>query len=199
MKFALEEASPTYAEANRIWRESSPAVEALDASAGNGAGTELFTLEWNQINHDRRELILHVTKTDTPRAAPLTVFGDMAYNCLKKHPRHISSRFVFCKKETGEPHQCKTRGLNAAVIKAGIKHCTWHDLRRTCGSWLLQSGMDIFRVSRWLGHKSVATTERSYAFLNSQSLHEAAQNLPQGTWIAKVGKEKPSQAIDLQG
>lgn len=158
--------------------------------------SELWSLKWSQVNWDRKELFIPVTKTDTPRTIPLTTFDDMALECLKRHPRHFSSPYIFCKKN-GRPYTRMTRGLDTVVKNAGIAHCTWHDLRRTCGSWLLQSGMDIFRVSRWLGHKSVATTERSYAFLNSQSLHEAAQNLPHSTWIAKSNNEKSAQAIDI--
>ncbi len=31
--------------------------------------------------------------------------------------------------------------------------------------------MDLYRVSKWLGHKSVAMTERAYAFLRVEDLH----------------------------
>lgn len=55
----------------------------------------------------------------------------------------------------------------------GVKDLRWHDLRRNCGSWMLQRSVDIYTVSRYLGHKSVAVTERSYAFLRTEDLREA--------------------------
>ena len=38
-----------------------------------------------------------------------------------------------------------------------------HGLRRTAGVLWLASGVDIFTVSRLLGHESVTTTVKSYA------------------------------------
>ncbi len=43
-------------------------------------------------------------------------------------------------------------------------------------AWMLQRDVDIFTVSRWLGHKSVAITERSYAFLRTKDLHKAVKH-----------------------
>lgn len=40
-----------------------------------------------------------------------------------------------------------------------------HGLRRTAGILWLASGVDLYTVSRWLGHASVTMTERSYASL----------------------------------
>jgi integrase len=39
----------------------------------------------------------------------------------------------------------------------------FHDLRHTCGSQWLQDGIDMFKVSRWLGHSSIAFTYAVYA------------------------------------
>lgn len=41
----------------------------------------------------------------------------------------------------------------------------FHDLRHTAASLWASSGIDIFKVSRWLGHKSTAITEAVYAHL----------------------------------
>jgi len=44
---------------------------------------------------------------------------------------------------------------------AGVKTQV-HDLRRTCGAWLIQSGVDIYQVSKYLRHSSVTVTEKYY-------------------------------------
>lgn len=41
----------------------------------------------------------------------------------------------------------------------------FHDLRHTAASLWASSSIDIFKVSRWLGHKSTAITEAVYAHL----------------------------------
>ena len=49
------------------------------------------------------------------------------------------------------------------VRRLNIRDARFHDLRRTFGLNLIKSGMDIYKVSKLLGHKSVKTTEEHYA------------------------------------
>ena len=150
---------------------------------------EHLSLTWDQVNIFRREVTLLDTKTGTPRIVPLT---DEAIAALNHFPRHFQSKYVFRKKD-GSRYKRFTRGLAGAAKRAKIKDLRWHDLRRTCGSWLLQGGVDIFTVSRWLGHRSVAVTERAYAFLDTAQLHEAAQEWAQ-EWAqgARITRSKGS-------
>lgn len=67
-----------------------------------------------------------------------------------------------------------TKGLKGAARRAGIHDLRWHDLRRTCGCRLLQDrGLSTEQVRDWLGHSSVMTTEKAYAFLTIDDLHRA--------------------------
>ena len=56
-----------------------------------------------------------------------------------------------------------TKHFKKNIRKLGIKDGRFHDLRRTFGFNLIRRGMPIYEVSKLLGHKSVATTERHYA------------------------------------
>lgn len=47
------------------------------------------------------------------------------------------------------------------------------DLRTTCGSWMVQNGIDLAVVQDHLGHDSYETTRRHYAHLNRRN-HEVA-------------------------
>lgn len=49
--------------------------------------------------------------------------------------------------------------------KASIKNANLHTLRKTAGALLIQQGVDIYRVSRFLGHTSVTVTEKHYVDL----------------------------------
>lgn len=67
-----------------------------------------------------------------------------------------------------------------------MDHLIWHDLRRTCGCRLLQDrGLSMKAVSEWLGHESVTTTEKAYAFLKIEHLHAAV-----GTGTNGIGNGK---------
>jgi integrase len=59
-----------------------------------------------------------------------------------------------------------------ATAAAGCPDVTLHILRHTCASRLVQRGVPIFTVSKWLGHSSVKVTER-YAKLAPDSLSQA--------------------------
>lgn len=63
-------------------------------------------------------------------------------------------------------------GFRRAREAAGMQHVTFHDLRRSCGTLLVQRGVPLQVVSRILGHTSTAVTERVYAHLDVRQLRE---------------------------
>lgn len=60
--------------------------------------------------------------------------------------------------------------------ECGIPDVNIHILRHTCASRLLARGVDLYTVSKWLGHSSVKVTERC-AHLNTGALEQAAAAL----------------------
>lgn len=131
---------------------------------------EQLSLTWDQVSLGAREILVELTKSGKSRTVPIL---PRAGTILGTLPRHIHSRYVFCKSD-GTRYGKLTRGLAGAAKRAGIAKLQWHDLRRTCGCRLLQDhGLDINRVKEWLGHASVVQTERAYAFLRTEDLHAA--------------------------
>lgn len=61
-------------------------------------------------------------------------------------------------------------GFRRAREASGMPHVTFHDLRRSCGTLLVQRGVPLQVVSRILGHTSTAVTERVYAHLDVRQL-----------------------------
>ena len=57
---------------------------------------------------------------------------------------------------------------------AGIQGARCHDLRRSFGSWAVSNGVDIYTVSKLLGHSSVSVTEKVYAHLSLDTLRKGA-------------------------
>lgn len=58
----------------------------------------------------------------------------------------------------------RRRVFDPAVKAAGVPRGTPHDMRHTAASWLVQAGVDLYRVQALLGHESFLTTQR-YAHL----------------------------------
>jgi integrase len=60
------------------------------------------------------------------------------------------------------------RVFEPALVAAGVRRGTPHDMRHTAASWLVQAGVDLYRVQALLGHESFRTTQR-YAHLAPES------------------------------
>lgn len=68
-------------------------------------------------------------------------------------------------------------GFRRAREAAGMPHVTFHDLRRSCGTLLIQHGVPLHVVSKLLGHTSTTVTERVYAHLGSDQLRKGLEKL----------------------
>jgi integrase len=63
------------------------------------------------------------------------------------------------------------------AARAHIPHLSPHTLRHTFGTRWLQAGGDIYKLSRILGHASVAVTEEHYAHLLKEDLRAASRQV----------------------
>lgn len=73
-------------------------------------------------------------------------------------------------------------GFRRAREDAGMPHVHFHDLRHSCASILLSLGVDLYTISKILGHASVRTTER-YAHLQFGAQRAALRKL--GATVAR--------------
>jgi integrase len=97
------------------------------------------------------------TKTGTGRAVPLTRRAFAAAKRLLDNPTHRNP-------DTGASWFWCAYRFRLCVSSLGIEDLTLHILRHTCASRLVQRGVNIYDVSKWLGHSNVTTTQR-YAHL----------------------------------
>ncbi len=75
----------------------------------------------------------------------------------------------------GQPVKRVIKGFTAGCKRAGLIDVTPHILRHTIASWCESEGVDLREVSRFLGHKQLATTFSIYAKPNVNVTRKAAE------------------------
>ena len=144
---------------------------------------ELLSLKWEQVDLDRREVRLTVTKSSQPRVIPLS---DRAVATGVASPCIAGSPYVFTNPGTRQRYRNLRHSFRKACSNAGISDFRWHDLRHTFASWHVQSGTDLYRVSRMLGHSTLEMSAR-YAHPATEHLHEAVRAM--ATSVATVASD----------
>ncbi len=62
----------------------------------------------------------------------------------------------------------------AALREAGIEHCTRHDLRHTCATWIMQAGANTWEAAGYLG-MTVQMLERTYGHHHPEYLRSVVE------------------------
>ena len=121
---------------------------------------ELLSIEWSDVNLDRRTIHLENTKNGSPRTVPLST---RALEILNTMPRDISGR-VF------PIHKQALRGLWLRACKrANIENLHFHDLRHEATSRFFEKGLNVMEVAAITGHKDLRMLQR-YTHLRAEDL-----------------------------
>lgn len=120
-------------------------------------------------------LAVYRTKTGRPRVVPLA-------RGLKPEdfPYGLTERDV-------------ATAFREARLAAGMPWLQFRDLRRTCGSWIVQRTGSLKAAQDILGHTTIAITAKHYAFLLDEHLRDAVKTLPRFTGMAR-GRSKRKKA-----
>jgi len=80
-----------------------------------------------------------------------------------------------------------TNHYKVLLKKIGMRIIRFHDLRHTCATLLVMNGISLLLVSKWLGHSSLAVTEKYYLHFDVKAQIESA---------IKMGEILPHQLTD---
>jgi integrase len=142
------------------WCPSVAARSAIMLLAYSGLrASELLALSQKELQRDT--LLVAESKTGRPRQVPI---AGAARPYLSAVPISLSywelrKQFLVARKKAGLPREV-----------------TLHTLRHTYASWLLEKDVDLYTVSKLLGHSSIYTTQR-YAHLAQKQLKKAVARL----------------------
>lgn len=134
--------------------------------------SDLRTLKWEHVNLDVGILHLPLTKNGLPQDIPL---GEHELRILKGREELAGgSPWVFPSNRAPDERPFKTVDANWKRIraKAGVDDLRVHDLRRTLGSWMADTGASLPTIGKTLNHQSPSATA-VYARLSDAPVREA--------------------------
>lgn len=135
--------------------------------------SELINITWSDVDFQNMTVRIcnkddFQTKTKRERTIPL---NETAYDVLSGLER--KGEYVFCCKDGSKRDKhyiC--RAFKAAVRSSGIgENYSFHSLRHTFASHLVQKGISLYIVQKLLGHSNIKTTE-IYANLAPEKRHD---------------------------
>jgi integrase len=165
----------TEEEERKLLEQATPYIQDIvtfDLNTGLRIG-EILSLRWEGVDLEKGLLSIFAHKTHKIRTVPL---NSDARRVLDAWAMGRKNEFIFYNHVTGKPFVDLGAGLALACRKAGIEGVTWHKLRHTFASRLVNRGVDIVTVQQLLGHSTVVTTMR-YTHTNLDSKRNAVAKL----------------------
>jgi len=136
--------------------------------------SDVKALTWEQIRDDK--IYFTQKKTKGVEYLPLNKPAkEMLYSGIEKNVMPLPEMKVFRLIRRSEDIGVHLRRW---AKRAGIyKHITFHTSRHTYATMLLTYDVDLYTVSKLLGHKNISTTQ-VYAKIVDHKLEEASNKLP---------------------
>lgn len=154
--------------------------------------SELLSAEWSHVDWARAELKLPDTKAGRVHFIPLTA---PALALLEQAPRVEGNPYILPGAVPGRHLINITKAWGRIRTAAGVEDVRLHDLRRTVGSWLAQSGNSLHLIGRVLNHSNASTTA-IYARFGEDQARVALEQHADRLMVA-AGLAEPGKLIDL--
>lgn len=137
--------------------------------SGQRAG-DVLRLSWENVDLGRAVMRFRIGKTKRLHQVPL-------------HPELLSLLQRMVPKSAGNiwgreyTVRYVSHRFKAAARKVKVTDVSLHKLRATFASHLALSGVDLYQISKLIGHASVLTTQKYYASLITSELHGVVARL----------------------
>jgi len=143
----------------------------LSLALGTRKG-ELLLAEWKHIEKEGRTLFIP-GENAKPGRDRYVFLSDFALEILDKLGTEGKHEHLFVSSRTGKRLTTVSKVWNRLRDEAGISDCRIHDLRRTHGTILGESGVNAMLIKDALGHADVTTTQ-IYVSPHNQARQDAA-------------------------
>ena len=125
--------------------------------------SEVVNLRLQDIDRERKQLFIHCSKGKKDRYVRLS---PMVLDVLEQYYKMSEVKpknYLFESTETGKPYSTRSAQqiFSDARKKAGIlKTLSFHNLRHSFATHLLEKGVDVLFIKEILGHFNIETTQR---------------------------------------
>jgi len=143
--------------------------------------SEIFNLEWKQVDLRRRMITVEKTKAGRLRHIPIN--QELFQELLIMKEKTDRNPLVFPNPKTGKPFSSVKTAYKAALRRSGLVGIRLYDCRHTFASRLVQKGADIETVRSLLGHSSLKMTQR-YTHSNDQIKKATVELLDSKKWYS---------------
>ena len=128
---------------------------------------------------DMKNRTITIGKTKNKSTLVLPIVGE-AYEIINElYSKNTMNAYLFPaqgKRERGKTYQT---AFEQAVKRANISNFSFHSLRHTAASYMIQAGVPLYTVGAVLNHRNPATITYRYAHLQTENLREALEVLAQ--------------------
>lgn len=154
---------------------------------------EILSLQWKDVNLERRELTIQAVKakTRTSRILPISsrLVSTLEMRRLGPDGKELGPETYVFGNETGEQIASVREAWEIVRSKAGLGDLQIRDLRHEAGSRFDEAGVSTNYVSKILGHASLNTTTR-YLNIQRRGLHLAMEKLEESQRLAEEQRRK---------
>mgnify|MGYP003764372423 CR=1 FL=1 len=144
-----------------------------------GARSEaVLTLKWSQIDFASEVIDFRVSQRSSNKGrAVVPIPRRLLRELTTAYSNRLSQVYVLQRDcANDEPIKSVKNSFGTACQRAGLEDVTPHTLRHTAASWLVQKGVPIYEVARYLGHSSVAMVEKTYGHMAPEHLKRAKES-----------------------
>ena len=116
---------------------------------------EILNLKWKDLNLKEKYIKVLKTKNNKVRKIPLAQTLEEEFLKLPK-----LSEYVICNPLTRTKYNNIHKVFDATVKRAKIEHITFHQLRHSAATRMVEKGIDLVVVKEILGHADLSTTQK---------------------------------------
>jgi integrase len=126
---------------------------------------EVLGLRKSDLDFERE--LIFVSKSKTDKTRQLSMIPEVKV-LLQRRAFGLTEETHIFRNKQGQPLRSCDDSFASALSRAGIKDFHFHDLRHSYATDLISAGVDIFTVSKFLGHTDPKITARVYAHLSPE-------------------------------